>query len=46
MKITNKEKNLFRKIQLELLHKAMKGCEKSQKLLKISRKHSQQLMGK
>lgn len=41
MKMTNKK--LFEKIQLELLHKAMKGCEKSKKLLRISRKHSKQL---
>ncbi len=37
-------KNVFKKIQLDLLHKAMKGCEKSKELLAISRKHSQQLV--
>ena len=36
-------KNLFRKIRLNLLHKALKGCKKSDKLLKICNKHLRQL---
>lgn len=38
-----KEKNLFRKIRLDLLHRALKGCKKSEKLLKICNKHLMQL---
>ena len=41
LKMTNI--SLFKKIQLDLLRKAMQGCEKSKKLLLISRKHTQQL---
>lgn len=36
-------KNLFRKIRLDLLHRALKGCKKSEKLLKICNKHLKQL---
>lgn len=43
MKITNKEKNLFRKIRQDLLHRALRGCAKSEKLLKICNKHLKQL---
>ena len=36
-------KNLFKKIRLDLLHKALKGCKKSEKLLKVCNKHLKQL---
>lgn len=41
LKMTNMP--LFKKIHIVLLRKAMQGCEKSKKLLLISRKHAQQL---
>lgn len=36
-------KNHFKKIQINLLHKAMRGCEKSKELLNISKTHAHQM---
>lgn len=38
-------KRPFKKIKSILLSKAMKGCEKSKRLIKISNRHSMQVMG-
>lgn len=38
-------KDPFKKIQYNLLRKALKGCEKSKKLLRISQNHSYQMKG-